>query len=264
MDPLHWHFWVALLGLILGSFATACVHRIPREIPLGLFKKTRSACPHCERQIPWRDNIPLFSYLRQRGKARCCKKAIPVRYFLIELLTPLLFLATYMLYLRRIDAPFFESRDYFELAKLLYFTWSLVVLCFIDLEFRIIPDRFSLGNWVIALAAAFLWQAPPFLESVAGCVLGFGMFFLMAWGYEKLKKVEGLGFGDVKMMGWLGAWLGIFGVPFVVLTASLTGLVAGLVAMRFSKAGLQTAIPFGPFLALGAYLAWALQSLGMW
>lgn len=89
--------------------------------------------------------------------------------------------------------------------------------------------------------------------------MGFGMFFLMAWGYEKLKGMKSLGFGDVKMMGWLGACLEFRECP---LTASITGLLAGLIAMRASKEGFKTAIPFGPFLAFGAYLTWALQALG--
>ena len=135
---------------------------------------------------------------------------------------------------------------------------------FIDLEHRIIPDRFSFGGWILALGAAALWGVPDIYSSLAGGIFGAGSFWFMAWAYEKWKGVEGLGFGDVKMMGWLGSWIGFFGVPWIILVGSLSGLVVGLIAMRKSKDGMQTAIPFGPFLALGAYSAWIVWAMGWW
>jgi len=254
---------VTVLGWLMGSFNTAFCYRVPREIPLGLTSNQRSKCPACDKVIPWHNNIPIFSYLLLKGKCSQCSAKIPLRYFFIEVSTLIAFVATYFIYANSINRPVGQAEDWAELVKVLYFSFSLVATVFIDIEFRIIPDRFSIGNWVIALAAAALWSSPDITSSLAGCALGFGMFFLMAWGYEKLKGVEGLGFGDVKMMGWLGAWLGATGVPFTILVASITGLVAGLIAMRASKEGFKTAIPFGPFLAIGAYLTWALQSLGL-
>lgn len=145
----------------------------------------------------------------------------------------------------------------------LYFFWTLVVLTFIDLEFRIIPDRFSLGNWAVAIIITFFnWFKfdAPLTEALIGGLLGFGIFFWIGWFYEKVKGIEGLGFGDVKMMGWLGTWLGISGLPVLVLTASLTGLLVG-VAVMIKEGNLKTAIPFGPFLALGAIIVWTLKKL---
>ncbi len=255
---------VALAGMIFGSFATVLCYRIPREIPLGLKTHKRSACPHCKKLIPWSQNIPILSYLFLRGRCAQCQKKIPLRYLLIELTTTLSFISTYLIYIHSPNQNLEGFTYYAELVKLLYFTLALVAVVFIDLEFRIIPDRFSLGGWVIALAASFLWAQPPPWISIAGGLFGFGIFFLLAWGYEKIKGIEGLGFGDVKMMGWLGSWIGFFGVPFIVLIASLTGLLVGIGAMRFSKKGMQTAIPFGPFLAVAAYLAWSIQTLGLW
>lgn len=263
------YVFIGLLGLIFGSFATVLCYRIPRDIHLGLFSHVRSCCAECQKVIPWYRNVPLVSYLLQRGRCAQCQAPISVRYPLIEFSTALFFLLTYAIHSHSVGAQA-ELRDmqdplyYAELVKVLYFTLSLVVVVFIDIEFRIIPDRFSIGNWVVATLAALLWHSPSLVESLAGGALGFGIFFLLAWGYEKLKGIEGLGFGDVKMMGWLGAWIGVFGVPFVILIASLSGLIVGLLTMRSSKDGLQTAIPFGPFLAMGAYIAWALQSLGYW
>lgn len=260
-EPLHL-FFVALAGWLMGSFNTAMCYRIPREIPLGLTSHQRSKCTSCDKVIPWHNNIPIFSYLLLRGKCSQCHARIPLKYFAIEVTTLFFFVLTYLVYANSTNRPISVAEEWAELAKLLYFTLALVATVFIDLEFRIIPDRFSLGNWVIAIAAAALWGVPSLTSSIIGSLIGSGMFFLMAWGYEKFKGVEGLGFGDVKMMGWLGAWVGMMGVPFTILVASLTGLVAGVIAMRNSKDGFKTAIPFGPFLALGAYLTWALESLG--
>ena len=260
-DPYHLVL-VALAGWILGSFNTMLCYRIPREIPLGLFSHQRSKCPECEQVIPWHNNIPIFSYLFLRGKCSQCGVRIPLRYFLIEVSTLFSFVLTYLVFANGNFMPQSRTDEIAELIKLLYFTFALVATVFIDLEFRIIPDRFSLGNCSIALAASALWGAPQFMLALLGGLVGSGMFFLMAYGYEKLKGVEGLGFGDVKMMGWLGTWLGLAGVPLTILIASVSGLAVGLIAMRKSRDGFQTAIPFGPFLALGAYLTWILQSRG--
>ncbi len=258
------YFVVGILGLIVGSFNSLMVYRIPREIPLGLFSHTRSFCPNCKKQIPIFRNIPVLGFFLGKGKCSSCKKPISKVYPTVEILTALSFLVTYYVLLHSASRPVEELEFFLELGKNFIFNTTLIATIFIDLEFRIIPDRFSLGGWVMALLCSALWGVPPFLHSLAGGLMGFGIFFVMAWGYERLKKVEGLGFGDVKMMGWLGSWLGIFTVPFVILISSLTGLVAGLIAMRSSQDGLKTAIPFGPFLAIGAYVVWVLMNLGIW
>ena len=257
-------FIVALLGMVMGSFNTVLCYRIPREIPLGLTSHGRSRCTQCNGVIPWYQNVPVFAWLALRGKCSKCKAPIPARYLWIELSTTLIFVVTYWVYELSPNRPLETFAYWAELAKLLWFGVALIATVFIDLEFRIIPDRFSLGGWIIALAAALFWQCPSIESALAGGAFGAGVFFMMAWGYEKLKGVEGLGMGDVKMMGWLGSWVGMMGVPFVILAGSLTGLAAGLIAMRTSKEGFKTAIPFGPFLAFGGYLAWVIGALGYW
>ncbi len=253
--------FVMTLGLLLGSFANAAIYRIPREIPLGLTKNMRSQCPNCQAIIRWYDNIPLLSYLLLGGKCRSCTTKIPFRYFFVELVTAILFGVVFFIYAESMHRPHDHAGAYIGLFRDLYFMFTLVVIIFIDIDFRIIPDRFSIGNWVLAWVLVY-WAPPPqLIDSLIGGVCGFMSFFLLAWGYEKLKGVEGLGFGDVKMMGWLGAWLGWRALPPIVLVASLTGLIAGLIAMKRSKDGMQTAIPFGPFLALGAIVAWVLSKL---
>jgi leader peptidase (prepilin peptidase)/N-methyltransferase len=253
---------VALGGYLLGSFNTVMVYRIPREIPLGLFSHQRSRCTSCNKVIPWHHNVPIFGFLFLKGRCGQCQAVILSRYLWVELSTLIGFLVTFGIFNHTTEL--FGLEYGLELAKLLFFTLALVATIFIDIEFRIIPDRFSIGCWIVALLAAVLWGEPHWISSLAGAAMGFGMFFLLAWGYEKWKGVEGLGFGDVKMMGWIGAWVGFEAVPFVVLSASITGLVAGLWSMRKSGEGMKTAIPFGPFLAVGAYAAWVLRALGYW
>jgi leader peptidase (prepilin peptidase)/N-methyltransferase len=258
------YFLVTLLGLVFGSFTTMMIHRIPREIPLGLFSHHWSQCPNCGKRIPFSLNLPVLGYFLAKGRCAACRKKISVRYPIVEFITGALFLLTYEISLRSVMRPPEELAFYLELTKNLGFVVALVATVFIDFDFRIIPDRFSIGCWVVAVLGSLFWGTPPIVHSVMGGLMGFGIFFLMSWGYEKLKGIEGLGFGDVKMMGWLGSWLGIFAVPLVILIASLTGLLAGILAMRKGKEGLKTAIPFGPFLALGAYFVWIMMNLGIW
>ena len=252
---------IFLFGLIFGSFGGMAAYRIPRDLPLGLFKKSRSFCTKCKKKVAWYDNIPVFSYLFLGGKCRHCKKVISIRYPLIELLTGCAFVFVAIIYKW---TPLSDLQTQVNFFFDIYFFWTLVVLTFVDLEFRIIPDRFSLGNWGIALfLAVFNWLKfdVPLTEALIGGAVGFGVFFSIGFAYEKLKGIEGLGFGDVKMMGWLGCWLGLTGLPVLVLVASITGLFVGIVVMIKERGNLKTAIPFGPFLAMGAVVVWTLKKL---
>lgn len=255
------YLFITLLGAVCGSFVTVLVYRIPRDIPLGLTKKVRSECPTCKKQIPWYLNIPIFAYIFLGGKTACCKKKIGIQYFLIELITMLGFVATYYVLRHSVIVPLDDLYFKFELAKMLLFVIALVATTFIDIEFRIIPDRFSLGGWVLALVAAFIWAKPEWQSALWGGLMGFGFFFGMSYFYEKVRKIDGLGMGDVKIMGWFGTWVGLEGFVYVILIASISGLLVGLFAMRGSQKGMKTAIPFGPFLVVGAYVTWVLESL---
>ncbi|MEZ4813897.1 MAG: prepilin peptidase [Bdellovibrionota bacterium] len=224
-------FMLFIFGLLFGSFGGMAVYRIPRDIPLGMKVKTRSFCTQCKKKICWYDNIPVFSYIFLGGKCRKCKKPISIVYPLVELLVACSFVFVARIYMW---SPASDLQTHVLFFGDLYFFWTLVVLTFIDLEFRIIPDRFSLGNWGVSAALVlFNWIKfdAPLTDALLGGLLGFGIFFSIGWFYEKIKGVEGLGFGDVKMMGWLGTWLGITGLPVLVLTASLTGLVVGVIVM---------------------------------
>jgi leader peptidase (prepilin peptidase)/N-methyltransferase len=259
LPQIAWEAIVLVWGLLLGSFGAACVYRIPREIPLFAKGHHRSRCPECGKNLLWYDNIPLLSFIFLKGRCRFCQKKISKVYPIIEFSMALGFWLTFKVYTQ---TSVLEGWVWWaELVKVLYFTFSFVVVIFIDIEFRIIPDRFNFGGFFIALGAAIAWGEPSWGQSLAGAALGFGMFFSLAWFYEKYKGIEGLGFGDVKMMAWLGAWLGAVRVPEVILFASLAGVFAGLFMMFKSKQGFQTALPFGPFLAVAAYAVWILTRL---
>jgi leader peptidase (prepilin peptidase)/N-methyltransferase len=252
-----------LLGLLMGSFGNVAIYRIPREIPLGLFSHTRSRCTQCNTQLRAIDNVPVFSYLFLKGKCAHCSSKISARYPIVEILSALLFGSAAWVFLKYRGF----SWGYDSLAPELlffsfqiYFIWSLLVTTYIDIDFRIIPDRFSLGNWALAGLVCLIFKDPEPIAGILGGLMGFALFYALAWAYEKYKGVEGLGFGDVKMLGWLGSWLGLEWVPFIIFVASMTGLLVGLVQMRKSGEGLQAALPFGPFLALAALLAWFLKN----
>jgi leader peptidase (prepilin peptidase)/N-methyltransferase len=229
-----------VLGLLLGSFANVVIFRQPKGKSVVT---PRSACSQCDHPIAWYDNIPVLSWVLLRGKCRACRAAIPVRYPLVELLTGLVFAAIFWKY----------GYQWVTLEYLL-FAWTLIVVSFIDLDLMILPDVFTLSGIVIGLIGAALNPERSFAAALAGTLMGGGFLWLIAYLYLILRKEEGMGGGDIKLLAWIGALLGWTSVPFVVLASSVLGSVIGLgLAMR-SKAGLKSVIPFGPYLAFAAIL----------
>lgn len=247
MDQLSWVFnlFSVLLGLIVGSFLNVVVARVPHGQSVV---RPRSKCPGCGATIAWYDNIPVLSYLLLRGKCRRCAAKISVRYPVIELLTGLLFLAATV---RFGWSPLLLIRDWPFLA-------ILVAVSFIDLEHRLIPDVLSLPGIVLGIATSWLDPRIGLVTSLAGGVIGFGFFYLLALGYYKATGRAGLGGGDVKLLAMLGAFLGPQGVFVTILISSVFGSLVGIAwgwADRLKtgkKGGMMTlAIPYGPFLVIG-------------
>ena len=253
---------VALLfGLLIGSFLNVCVYRLPRDLSVV---RPRSYCPACEHPIAWYDNVPVLSYVLLGARCRNCRNRIPLRYPVVELLTGLLF----FYYLLRLG-PTAMAAKYCLLGAL------LVGLLFSDLEERILPDEFTLGgtlaglvlSWFIKVqditAHAIFWilgiridAASPvmsFAESVIGA--GIPAFFLWLGGYvyEKIRKREGMGLGDVKMMLMIGAFLGLRDSLLTLIIGSVLGSVVGYLYIRVTHKEASTyELPFGTFLAFGA------------
>jgi leader peptidase (prepilin peptidase)/N-methyltransferase len=231
--------WVAFVfGLVIGSFLNVCIYRLPLSHSIV---HPRSACPGCDHPIRAYDNIPVVSYLFLRGRCRDCGMRIPWRYPLVELLSG----AFAALAVVKFGAGAQAALIYLLIA-------ALLVITFIDLDHRIIPDVISLPGIPIGLAASFgLTDVSPW-QSVIGILAGGGSLFLVAWGYQLITGREGMGGGDIKLLAMIGAFFGWPGVLFTVFTASLTGTLAGMAVILRRRGNMKLAVPFGPFLAIGA------------
>jgi len=227
-----------VFGTFIGSFLNVCICRLPRGESIVT---PRSHCPHCQKMIGWYDNIPILSYLVLRGKCRGCKAPISLQYPLVEAVTGLFSL---LLMLR-----FGPSLDY-----LFYFAFvaALIVITVIDLYHQIIPDVISLPGIGVGLLGSLLLPDLVFLNSLIGMFLGGGSLFLVATGYQWLFKREGMGGGDVKLLAMIGAFLGWRAVILTILLSSLIGSVTGILIILLKGKDFKYAIPYGPFLSLGA------------
>jgi len=202
--------------------------------------------------ISFYDNVPLISYLILRGRCRACGERISPRYFVVELLTALLALALFDRF--GFGFSFFAS---FVLVA------ALIVISFIDLDVRIVPDVISLPGILVGLALSvagyFLVSGespivPSPVSSVLGILAGGGFLLATAWIYEKVTGVEGMGGGDIKLLAMIGAFLGWPSIPITLFFASLVGSVVGIACMVATGAGRRLALPFAPFLCSGALL----------
>lgn len=247
--------FVAVFGLIIGSFLNVVIVRLPTRASLS---RPASRCPKCGYSLRWYDNVPLLSYLALRGKCRECRAPISVRYPVVELLTGLLFLAVKLR---------------FGMSGLLFvrdfpFVAILVAIAFIDLETRLIPDPLSLGGLAIGLATAAFTPGLGLISAVIGAALGFGIFYGIAWYYQWRTGRAGMGGGDIKFLAMLGAFLGPEGVFTTIFISSVLGTVLGLTyawVTRRKNGGegnlMKVSLPYGPFLVVGGLYTYLLGDL---
>ncbi len=239
-EPILYLPFFFVLGALLGSFANVLIVRLPKGESVTW---TRSHCPKCGKLISWYDNIPIFSYFLLGRRCRQCKEKISFRYPVVELTMAVLFLAVA-----------YSVGIKWTLLEYLIFVFGLVTITFIDLEHYIIPDVFSLSGIVIGLIGSLINPERSFVTSLAGVLMGGGFLWAVAVIYLQVRKQEGMGGGDIKLLAWIGAVLGWPSVPFVILSSSIVGSLVGLIVMTRSKDGLKTVLPFGPFLALGSVI----------
>ena len=246
-SPLWFFPVVFILGALIGSFLNVCIVRIPKGESI---MRPPSHCPSCKTPIPFYDNIPLVSYLWLGGRCRFCREQFSVRYFFVELLTAVLAVAV----LARFGSGIAFLANFIFVA-------ALVVISFIDFEVKIVPDAISLPGIALGLVLSLVqWPWPPDyltippspLSSLIGVLIGGGFLLSVAWAYQFFTGVEGMGGGDVKLLAMIGAFLGWPSVPITLFFASLTGSVIGLGLMWKTGAGGKYALPFAPFLCLGA------------
>jgi leader peptidase (prepilin peptidase)/N-methyltransferase len=230
---------IFMFGMCIGSFLNVCIYRLPSST--SIINPSRSFCPQCNSAIQFYDNIPVFSYLWLKGRCRNCKASISLRYPLIELMTGILAIAILFMF-----GVTLEGVVYFV------FISSLLVITFIDIDHKIIPDIISLSGIPLGLAASFVLPAMTFKSSLLGLLVGGGSLLLVAWSYSLITRKEGMGGGDIKLLGMIGTFIGWKGVLFTIFVASLAGTFVGMIVMLLKGENLKFAIPFGPFLSIGA------------
>jgi leader peptidase (prepilin peptidase)/N-methyltransferase len=231
---------LVVLGLAVGSFLNVVIHRLPRGRSLVW---PGSTCPHCRAAIRWYDNVPVLGWLLLRGRCRDCRAPISVRYPIVELTTMAAFLACYW----RFGAdPLLVPR--------LVLAAALIALFAIDLEHQILPNVITVPGILAGIVfSAFL--PPGIRDAVLGAALGGGVLWLIGETWSRLRKVEAMGFGDVKMLAMIGAFLGW---KLVIVTFVLSSFVGGVFATLLLAARRTTwtaAIPYGTFLAIAAFVA---------
>lgn len=271
MENAIWILCVVFFGAVIGSFLSVCIYRIPVQfgfdqepdsegyIPetrsdptLTISYPPRSFCPKCKAQLRWFHNIPVLSWLFLGGRCGFCKAGIPVRYPAIELLSAFFCILSFLKF------------GFTSTAVLVYiFCCALIVISFIDYDFYIIPDIISLPATLIGFIVAGLNQfyilfSPPvvsgFLDALYGVAAGAGFLFIVAEIYFRLRKKEGLGMGDVKLLAMSGAFFGPTCALYTIFIGSLLGSVLGVVLLLARAKKLSQEIPFGPYLALATIL----------
>jgi leader peptidase (prepilin peptidase)/N-methyltransferase len=232
--------FVFLFGAAVGSFLNVCIYRLPGSLSII---RPRSMCMRCKTQIAFYDNIPIISYLWLRGRCRHCGATISLRYPVVETTAGLFAVA---LFNRHGVAP--------EGFILYAFVAALLVVTFIDLDHQIIPDVITYPGIMAGFLSSFVVDYITYKESLMGILLGGGSLFLVASVYYLLTRKEGMGGGDIKLLAMVGAFLGWKAVIFTIFVGSAIGTVVGVAVALRTHGGRKMAVPFGPFLSLGALL----------
>ncbi len=229
------------LGLLVGSFLNVVIHRVPRKMSII---RPPSACPGCARKIrPW-ENVPVLSWIFLRGRCAGCRDRIPARYPFVEALTGALFFAAGAL----VAEPL-------ALVFALAFGSAMIAVTFIDLDHMIIPDSITIPGMVVGLGAAFLGAVVEPKQALVGILVGGGGLFAVAAAFRAATGRDGLGGGDVKLLGMVGAFLGPAGAFLTIMIGSIAGTLFACIFMLRSGQGRTTELPFGTFLAPGAVVA---------
>jgi leader peptidase (prepilin peptidase)/N-methyltransferase len=229
---------VFLFGLCIGSFLNVCIFRLPLSKSIV---RPRSSCPKCGYMIQFYDNIPVLSYLLLGGKCRQCLEAISFRYPMVEIISGLFAVAALYKFGLSLETPVYYV-----------FIACLLVITFIDIDHRIIPDMITLPGIPIFFLASFALPDMTYKDSLLGLLAGGGSLYLVAWTYQTLAKKEGMGGGDIKLLAMMGVLIGWKGVLFTIFVSSFVGTILGLGVMVYTRANMKLAVPFGPFLSVGA------------
>ena len=242
-----------ILGALFGSFYNVLIFRIPEKT---LFQKRRSHCRHCGALIPFWLNIPLLSWFFLRGKTACCNKPLSWQYPVVEWVTAIGFVVTYwhMPFLNE-DAGTLSIHlpDFIRFLHLLLFLSVLWIGSVIDIRLKIIPNELTFGMILLAPLWMLLHPELSWQDSLIGIVVGGLIPYLIAWIYYLIRKEEGLGMGDVKLLAGIGGWAGYNAIIPSLVTGSIIGSIVGLTMIALSKnVSMKYQLPYGPFLSFGA------------
>lgn len=234
-----------IFGSIWGSFSNVCIYRLPKNEGI-VFK--RSYCPSCKKTIKWYDNIPLISFILLKAKCRSCDFKIKPEYFIVELLTALIFSLIYYFYGVSITS-----------ILLIILTVFLIIIFFIDLKYYIIPNELTFPLMFIGFIKSFdpyLNQDlfPNYLNSLIGGLAGYFIIWLIIFLYKKIRNKEGMGLGDAKLLAVIGFWFGWISIPFVLFFSSVFALIWVTPSLIKKTKNFTSQIPFGPYLILAAIL----------
>ena len=210
--------------------------------------KIRSFCPSCKNQINWYDNIPFLSFIFLKGKCRNCSYKISFQYFLVELIAAISFLLVYFLYGISVKS-----------LLLIILSIFFIIIFFIDLKHFIIPNELTFPLMVIGFLKSFdpnLDQTifPNYINSILGGFIGYFLIWLVIFVYEKIRKKEGMGLGDAKLMAAIGFWFGWVSIPFTIFISSLVALIFVMPSLLNKTRKVSSQIPFGPYIIIGCII----------
>lgn len=270
LPPAFFLTAAALYGAVIGSFLNVCIYRLPRGLSVV---RPRSACPRCSAPIPWYRNLPVVSWVLLRGRAACCGAPIAFRYVFVEALTA--GVAVLVVHQTGLTVE--------TLARFVFLA-ALIVLFYTDLDLRLLPDAVTLTMTGAGLALSFLRETPSPLSAFTAAALGFGLLLGIAALWRRLRKIEAVGGGDIKMLAMMGAFLGLAGMFVALFLASVMGAIVGcaiagtyalerlgplssrggrlqgvsraaLAGALFARGLRRKTVPFGCFLSIGSAAA---------
>ena len=259
-QPVYFFSYCALLGLLIGSFLNVVISRLPiileqewddteDQDSLISLSRPSSFCPSCRNPIKIQHNIPLISFFMLRGRCAYCNAPISNRYPIIELSTCIMSTITaYYLY-----------PSFFTVFAALVFTWFLIALSGIDYETYLLPDNLTIPLIWIGLVVNYFSLFTTLENALWGSVIGYLSFYFVLHLFKLITKKDGLGYGDLKLLSAIGAWLGWEILPAVILFASVLGLFFGLIKI-FKGQSKDQPIPFGPYLAISGWMAMLLNN----
>ena len=239
----YWFFFVvvAVFGAIFGSFFDMLTYRLPNNLSII---SPGSFCPVCKSPLKWYSNIPLFSYIFQRGKCASCSVKIPIRYLALEVATLLLSVSVFHLF---VHAQYMTIGDFLRLETLMLISIPIFV---IDAKYKVIPIMLTVLGAILAIALSPFSLLIDIKTAIVGLVIGALIIFIIRFFANRAYKKEAMGEGDIWLMGMLTAYTGWFSVPMIMLVSSLVGIIIGVFYMKVYK---SNEIPFGPFLIIGAW-----------